>query len=497
MDLETKYKLSKSTFMRSVQCQKSLYLNKHHKELRDVLDESRETIFARGTSIGKLAQQLFPGGVDVSPPSAFEYDKAVLKTAEYIKSGAKIIYEAAFIYNGVLVAVDVLVNRNGKWKAYEVKSSTSVKEPFLLDASLQYHVITQRGIPLADISIIYLNNQYVRKGELELRKLFVSESVIRIVKKNQGLIIKQIEAAKNTLKLKGVPKIDIGLQCNAPYPCDFMGHCWKHIPTVSVFDISRLWAEKKFDLYNSGVVKLQDVPESFPLNDAQRMQVDCYRTGANMIDKNGISRFLDTLRYPLYFLDFETFAPAVPLYDNSRPYQQIPFQYSLHCLEKPGAEAMHCEFLAEATDSDPRISFIEHLLSDLKGKADILTYNKSFEIGRLRELALAFPKYAVRLERIITRIKDLMLPFQQKLYYTPAMNGSYSIKAVLPALVPDLSYDGLEIADGGSASNAFEQLIYETNKDKIATVRNQLLAYCKLDTFGMVNILRVLESLFY
>jgi hypothetical protein len=492
--MDNKHVLSKSTFMRSCQCLKSLYLNKHHKELRDNLDAGREAIFSRGINVGKLAQQLFPGGVDASPPSSFEYDKSVLKTAEYIKNGAKIIYEAAFIHDGVLAAADLLVNHNGKWKAYEVKSSTSVKEPFLLDGTLQYHVITNAGIPLTDISIIYLNNQYVRKGELKLRKLFKAESVIREAKKQQGFVVKQIEVAKTILKQTSAPKIDIGIHCNDPYPCDFIGHCFKHVPTISVFDISRLLSERKFELYNSGIVNLQDVPEDFPLNNAQRIQVDCYRTGAAMIDKGGIRRFLRSLEYPLCFLDFETFAPAVPLYDSSRPYQQIPFQYSAHCKTSPHATATHFEFLAEA-GNDPRPGFIERLLSDLKGSADILTYNKSFEIGRLRELALAFPKYAVQLERIILRVKDLMLPFQQKLYYTPAMNGSYSIKAVLPALVPDLNYDSLAIADGSSASNAFEQLIHETDVTKISAIRNHLLEYCKMDTLAMLKILEVLEHI--
>jgi hypothetical protein len=491
--METKHVLSKSTFMRSHQCLLSLYLNKHNKELRDELDAGREAIFARGTNVGKLAQQLFPGGVDASPPSSFEYDKSILKTAEYIKNGAKILYEAAFIHDGVLAAADILVNRNGKWKAYEVKSSTSVKDPFMFDAALQYHVITNAGIPLADISVIYLNNQYVRKGELELRKLFNAESVIRDAKKNQALIVKQIEVAKSTLEQTSAPKIDIGKYCNTPYPCDFKGHCWKQVPAVSVFDISRLLSDRKFELYNSGIVSLQDVPENFPLNDAQRLQVDCYRTGATMIDKSGIRSFLCTLNYPLYFLDFETVANAIPI-DNSRPYQQIPFQYSAHYKETPDSMPIHFEFLAEP-GTDPRPVFIERLLFDMKGTGDILTYNKSFEIGRLHELALAFPKYRRQLDSIIGRIKDLMLPFQQKLYYAPAMNGSYSIKSVLPALVPDLNYDNLIIADGNSASIAFERLMHETDNIKITAVRNQLLEYCKMDTWGMVKILEVLEKL--
>lgn len=486
--------LSKSTFMRSYQCSKSLYLHKFHSELRDEMDDGQEAIFERGISIGQLAQNLFSGGVDASPPTPYEYQKSVDKTTRLIREGARIIYEAAFQHKGVLAAIDILVNQNGKWKAYEVKSSTSAKEQFILDAALQYHVITNSGIQLSDISIIHLNNEYVRKRELNLHELFVVTTVLDLVKEKQEFVKKQIMAAKELLQKKVMPDTDIGVHCDDPYPCDFKGHCWKHIPEISVFNISRLNAEKKFELYNSGVINLKDVPESFPLNAAQKMQVHCFCTGETRIDKKGIREFLNSLIYPLYFLDFETFGPAIPLYENSKPYQQIPFQYSLHYKKMTSGEVIHYSFLAEA-GPDPRPGFIESLLSNIADKGDILVYNRPFETTRLKELAAAFPEYASRIEGILKRIKDLMLPFQQKLYYTPSMNGSYSIKSVLPALVPELSYKNLEIANGGSASGAFEQLIYEKDKKYIAETRKHLLEYCKLDTWGMVKILSKIESL--
>ncbi|MDZ7742201.1 MAG: DUF2779 domain-containing protein [Bacteroidota bacterium] len=203
--------------------------------------------------------------------------------------------------------------------------------------------------------------------------------------------------------------------------------------------------------------------------------------------------FCDRLSYPLYFMDFETFQPAVPLYDQSRPYQQIPFQYSMHLQKEPDGEVVHAEFLAD-WKKDPRAGFIESLIADAGEQGDILVYNQSFEIRILNELATDFPKYKDSIERIINRIVDLMQPFQQKHYYTPDMRGSYSIKKVLPALVPELKYDELEISEGGAASRGFEELMALEEGTVKENLRQNLLEYCKLDTWAMVKILEKIKE---
>jgi hypothetical protein len=203
---------------------------------------------------------------------------------------------------------------------------------------------------------------------------------------------------------------------------------------------------------------------------------------------------LTGLNYPIYFLDFETFQTAVPLYNNTRPYQQIPFQYSLHYKEYQTAEPKHYEFLAD-TDGDPRIPFVKKLLSDINSRGDIVVYNKAFEISRLNELSRDFPRYSEVINSLVVRIKDLMYPFQKKFYYKPEMKGSHSIKNVLPALIPSLTYNNLNIAEGSMASLAFEQLLYEDDFIRVSEIRRDLLEYCKLDTLAMVKILELLESL--
>ncbi len=470
-----------------------MYLNKHQPKLKDQTSAGQQALFDRGTSIGELARQLFPGGVDASPENYYEFQQSVAYTQRLIHDGESVIYEAAFQHEGVLAAIDILVKTNGKWRAYEVKSSTSIKDTFVLDAALQYQVITGAGLALADLSIIYINNQYVRMGELEIKKLFATESILEGILEQQPFVISQIARLKDVLQLKEVPTVDIGEHCSIPYGCDFMGHCWQHIPQPSVFDLANLREKRKFELYRKGVIRFEDITPDVELNNHQRLQVDAHLNNREHIDAVGIREFLSTLSYPMYYLDFETFNPAVPLYDRSWPYQQIPFQYSIHYKKERHGDLRHTEFLAQGT-GDPRRAFIENLLSKTRLPGTILTYNQGFEKGILKGLATAFPEYAEALEDRVMRIKDIMHPFQQRLYYTPAMQGSYSIKEVLPALVPALGYDELLIDNGSDASLYFEQLIYDLTADK-EEIRKNLLAYCKMDTLAMVRILEKLEGI--
>ena len=490
----SKHLLSKSSFLMGLQCEKQLYLYKHHYKLKDPVSEMQQAVFNRGKDVGILAQQLFPGGIDVSPESPFKYDEAIGKTRELIKNGTKTLYEASFIYEGVLVISDIVVKYGNKWKIYEVKSSTSVSETNELDAAIQYYVLSNSGVDISDISIIYINNEYTRFGSLNINELFIKESVMKKVQELQGFVAENVERLKKVIGKRKIPDINIGEHCTNPYTCSFYDYCWNDIPEDSVFDLSGMHLNKKFELYYDGIIKLDEIPEEMKLNKTSQLQLDSYRSGKTIIDRKNISEFLSDVSYPLYFMDFETFQPAVPLYDNSRPYQQIPFQWSLHYKKNKSGKLEHYEYLGEP-GIDPRKKFIETLLKATEKSGDILVYNKSFEISRLNEFAGDFQDYGKEIDERISRIKDLMVPFQKKYYYTPEMKGSYSIKAVLPALVPELGYDSLDISEGSEASLAFERLLKETDMIKISEIRKQLLEYCKLDTLAMVRILEVLEKI--
>ena len=486
--------LSKSSYIKGLQCEKHLYLYKYYYNEMDEFSEMQKAIFKRGTNVGELAQKLFPGGEIAASGDPPDYEKALKRTAEMIKNGTKVIYEAAFMFDEVLSIADIAVSEKDEWKIYEVKSSTSISETYLNDAALQYYVISNLGIKVKDFSIIYINNQYVRKGKLNLKELFISESVLELILPMQKTVRENVKRFKGVLKKKQIPDIDIGEHCYNPYICGFFNYCRKHIPENSIFDFSGMHLSKKYELYRDGIIRFEDIPEGYPLNKNNRLQLDVYNSGETLIDKKAIKNFLSDLNYPLYFMDFETFQPAVPLFDNSRPYQQIPFQYSIFIKKDQNSEVVHFEFLAEPGE-DPRVKFVENLLKVTGKKGNVIVYNKTFEITRLREIARDFPGYADDVEKLILRIEDLMVPFQKKYYYAPEMSGSYSIKAVLPALVPTLSYDNLEINEGGLASIAYESLLTETDLMRIAEVKEQLLEYCKLDTFGMVKILESLEKL--
>ena len=486
--------LSKSSYIKGLQCEKHLYLYKYHYNEMDELSEMQKAIFKRGTNVGELAQELFPGGEVAAYGDPPNYEKALDKTRYLIDNGAKVIYEAAFMFNQVLSIADIIVREKDEWKIYEVKSSTSISETYLNDAALQYYVISNCGIKVKDFSIIYINNQYVRKGELNLKELFISGSVLELIIPMQKSVEENVKKFKKVLMKKQIPDIDIGEHCYNPYICGYFNYCRKHIPEDSIFDFSGMHLAKKYELYRDGIIRFEDIPDDYPLNKNNKLQLEVYNSGKTFINKDAIKNFLTDLNYPLYFMDFETFQPAVPLFDNSKPYQQIPFQYSLFIREDKKSNPEHFEFLSEPGE-DPRTKFIKNLLKVTKGKGDVLVYNKTFEVTRLKEIARDFPDHEEDIDALIARIKDLMVPFQKKYYYAPEMKGSYSIKAVLPALVPELSYDELEINEGGLASIAYESLQTETDLMFIAEIKKQLLEYCKLDTLAMVRILEKLEEL--
>lgn len=436
--------------MYGCQCPLRLYYHKFRDDLRNPEDEQQESIFAAGTNVGILAQGLFPEGVNAEPPDAFSFHLSVDKTQELIKQGVKIIYEAAFNFEGILCAIDILVCEKNKWYALEVKGSTKVKEPFVMDASLQYYVISNSGIKLEDIFIVHLNNQYVRKGDLELDKLFNKVSILKEVKANQKFITSKAFELKELLKLKKEPSIEPGDHCSDPYDCDFTNHCWRNIQD-----------EKK-------------VAEEY-------------------LDKKGLKEFLADFTYPLHYFDFESIMPAVPEFDESRSYQQIPFQYSMHIQKKKNAELDHVYFLGDGKN-DPRVDLIKQLLIHVGPKGSIVTWNKTFEITRLKELARDFPKYQKEINSIIERVVDLMVPFRKKTINHPDFGGSYSIKKVLPVLVPELNYADLNVSDGGSASLLYAEL--KNHPEEIQKQhREDLLEYCGMDTLAMVKILEKLHAM--
>lgn len=489
------YILSKSSFLRGMQCHKSLFLNKNNSNYRDKITFGQETLFEQGAQVGLYARNLFKDGIEITIKENFNYDLALSRTSNLLKTDDIVLYEATFLFDEVISAADILVKEGENYSFYEVKSSTELKDTFILDAALQYYVIQKSGLNIKDFSVIYINNNYVKGDTLDAKQLFITKSILNEIIDLQKIIPQKIEELKSVLKTDVCPQIEIGLQCNNPYPCDFIGHCWSKLPKPSVFDISNLKSTKKNELYSNGIIELKDIPEDFPLNQNQWQQVYCELNGDVIIKKTEIGRFISELKYPLGYLDFESFQTAIPLFKYSKPYQQIVFQYSLHVKDSKNGVLRHSEFIAETTESDPRISFVKNLIKDCIDLEDILVYNINFEKTRLVELANDFPAFSVDITNIINRLKDLMVPFKERWYYSPEMNGSYSIKVVLPALVKGFNYDNLIVKDGITASSIFSSMIQGSFKGDIEQTKGALLEYCKLDTFAMVKILDALHKI--
>jgi hypothetical protein len=482
--------LSKSLFIRGLQCHKSLYLHKHHPELKDKIPPSREALFESGHEVGIMAQGLFPNGLTI-PYDPDSYDTQVALTQEAIKQGVVTLYEPAFQFDNVFIKVDILHKGKDGWDLYEVKSSTSIKDVYIPDAAIQYHVVKGAGLPVSRVFLVHINNQYVREGDIEVDKLFTINDVTLEVRQIQDTIEEELDIQKTMLR-GDIPQIYIGPYCHDPYDCDFIGHCWGHIPEGSVFSIKGS-SKLPFTLYNRGIIDLKDVPIHM-LSADQKLQVEATLEKKVFISKTSVKDFLDSLWYPLYFLDFETFSTPIPLFDGTRPYQQVPYQYSLHYLENEDAPLQHHEYLADPK-IDPRKELAVKLLSEIPDNACVIAYVAGFEKGILEDLAEWFPEFETKIERIIENMADLALPFQKRYLYHWQFNGSYSLKIVLPALVPDLTYQGLEIKDGDMAMQAYFMMQETDDPGEIQRLKKALLEYCCLDTLGMVRIVGKLKEM--
>lgn len=483
--------LSKSRFIKGLQCHKALWLQMHRPELKAEISEQQQAIFDTGTDVGQLAQQLFPGGVEV-PYDGLSIAEQIERTQQLIASGVETIFEASFSFNDVFVKADILHRVGDSWQLGEVKSSTKVKEVYLNDAAVQYQVITGCGIRLESTGLVLIDTSYVRQGDIEPQKLFIWIDVSGEVLDRQQAIAVEITNQK-TMLMGPEPCIDIGPHCSDPYECDFACHCWSHIPENSVFDFRDRGKPDSFELYRQGILRMKDVPAEL-LGWRQRMQVEYLDKPDFVIDSAAISEFLDSLNWPLSFLDFETtYMTPVPLFDGTRPYQAVPFQFSLHVQGSPGGVLRHDYFLAEE-NTDPRPEFVKALLEAIPAGGDIVVWNRAFESRIINDLASAFPEQSPVLLALVDRMVDLMVPFRRREFYHGMMNGSYSIKAVLPALVPGFSYDELDIASGDVAADSWLQMINSSDSDERLKLYGNLLKYCERDTEAMVRILEIMQK---
>ena len=478
--------LSKSRFLAGLQCQLRLWHECYNRELASEASTVQQAVFDTGHEVGRLATQLYPEGIPIEEDH-LHHEEAVQSTLKAMKNQAvPAIYEAGFIHDGVRIRVDILERvGDGKWNLIEVKSSTSEKDIYLPDVAVQYHVLKGLGLEIDQVILMHLNNQYIFDGKnIQLEELFCRTDMTRKAVIYQNQVPSLLSGFNDMLVKPEEPAIRPGRHCKNPYECEFLEHCTKDMPEHWVLNFSGITKKKLDDLAAMGIEDIRDIPASFSLSAIQERIRSCVINNKNYISPE-LKDELMNVESPIHFLDFETVGPAIPRYAGTRPYQAIPFQWSDHILYEDG-RVEHREYLCEE-DKDPREEFTRSLLDVLGREGSIITY-ANYEERIIKGLAEKFPEYREQLQALLTRIKDLHKIIRRN-YYHCGFHGSFSLKSVLPALIPEMNYQNLEIQEGQLAGLEYPRMIDPSaSNDEKEKIKEDLLTYCGHDTLAMLKI---------
>ncbi|MYE54510.1 MAG: DUF2779 domain-containing protein [Chloroflexi bacterium] len=481
------HRLSKSRYMSGHQCHLRLWYDVNERHLMRPVSETQQAIFDTGHEVGDLACERYPGGHLV----AHDYrhiPAALAETQRLIREDtAPALFEPAFRHNGVLARVDVLERiPDGGWRMIEVKSTTRCKPEHILDAAVQLWVLRGAGLDIRDAGVLTLNREYIYDGiHLDLDALFKFDSVLDEADALLDSIGTDVAEMQAMLAAESAPDIQPSRHCLKPYTCPYFEHCTRNIPQPEhgIGELSGINSERREELEAMGITEVRDVPANFPLNELQSIIRQAVIDGSDTVHGD-LARSLAEMSPPVRHLDFESFQLAIPRFAGTCPYDQIPFLFSVH-TELGEASLESVDYIHE-DDGDPRPHLIESLLEALGEEGSICTYS-SFERTQLRALAAAFPQYADALGDIVERLVDL-LPILRGSYYHPSFHGSFSIKAVLPVVAPELGYDDLEIADGQLASVRYARALAIASPSERRQTFDSLRAYCARDTLAMVEL---------
>ena len=479
--------ISKSSYVTFLCCPKSLHFSLFHPELGKEKDATAKKRIADGIEVGNMAKRLFPNIIDVSSQEGVDKQKQIEATLEALRNDEAAIAEASFRHDRLYCACDIFTKKDGKYSIYEVKAATRIDETYYHDTAFQKYVLEQEGYHIDSVNLVLLNPSYVRHGEIEVKKLF---QIIRIdTSKQFQLAYESIEGNlarfDETLEQAKVA-VYRGNQCKG---CPYFEECHKDLPHPNILELNGI--VRGHDYLEKGIVRFEDAYQLKKWKKRQQVQIEAYLFDRDVsIDQPGVRRFLNSLSYPIYHLDFETMQLPIPPFDDTRPYQQIPFQYSLHIQPGPRQEALHKGYLGRTLDCRREIA--ESLCRDIPRGVTSMAYNSQFEKMVLGNLALLFPDLAPHLLDIRDHMVDLLIPFKSGAYYRKAMGGSNSIKAVLPACCPndpELDYHALPVVHNGSEAMEIYPRLVQAPKEEQDRIYEGLWAYCRLDTLAMVKVL--------
>jgi hypothetical protein len=474
--------ITKSNFLAGLSCPKLLWCIYNAPEKISPKSEATQALLDQGKEVGDLAKMLYPGGIEI--PRSMD---SVKETQKILRKRVT-LFEASFAYKNAYCKVDILLPAGkGEWDIIEVKSATKVKEEHIPDVAFQWYCLNGAGLKVRRCHLMYINNEYERHGDINPKQFFAMDDITEEVSQMLPGIEDKIGELVAVIRKPTMPKPLLGTECLEPWECP--------VHADDMPEIAELYyaGKKVYPLINKGIKLFKDLPDDFKLNDKQRIQKEAVLTGKRHVEALHIKKFLKELQYPLYFLDFETVYPAIPLFDGTRPYQHVPFQLSLHVMDAKGAVPRHIEFLADSS-ADPRAKVVETLKA-IGSKGTVLAYNMVFEKSVIEDLIEVFPK-AKHLQSIVGRLNDLLILFRNFWLYDPAQHGSNSLKDVLPALTGK-GYEHLEISAGDDAARKFFEVIYKgrpIGQEENRALRRSLLLYCEHDTKAMIEILKVLQT---
>lgn len=473
-------KLTKTNYLQYLSCPEELWLQINRPDLMPGITMDALHKIEQGNLIDQLARQLFELGGEING-QLFNADQ--------------VIFQQKASFNNYLAIADITISNfyNSELAIFEVKASTQVKKEHLHDAAFQKMVFEKSGQSVGSCFLVYLNKNYIVNGPLDINEYLIVEDITQQVVALEAHTILQTETALDLINGPMPPK-RITLGCANKLNCPFVQYHYPDLPAYSVYDIARIHKNKLEMLVTSNTIDILDVPSGFPLSDKQRLQVDLAQEDQTIIKGPAIKSILDQLDYPLYFLDYETFSYVLPPQNGYRPYQQMVFQYSLHTIHNRDTSPEHHEYLLSSKTESVE-NLIHHLSENIAPiGGSVIVWNKSFEIPRNKEMAAIHPQYADFLQSVNDRVYDLMDIFKDGLYLHPQFKGSYSIKKVLPVLCPALSYKSLQIQNGTEAVIWWHRMTDGKVDGKEQEVSNDLLKYCELDTWAMVQIWAVLVN---